>query len=175
MSSHGTPAPAGDKPAFTDRELELLGFAMRSLKSGPPEIDYEKLAALAGMSNPRSASNAWAKIKQKLMADPGVDVGAPKPGRATKKKAAAKAKDNIKEEDEADELAPVKKTAKKRGPKAQDVDGEGAPKKKPRGRPAKKAVDTPPLSDSEAADSNVKKEADESPVNGGGDEDEDVI
>lgn len=30
----------GSGPQFTERELELLGFAMRSLKSGPPEVCF---------------------------------------------------------------------------------------------------------------------------------------
>ena len=33
MSDKGDTAPQ-----FTERELQLLGFAMRSLKSGPPEV-----------------------------------------------------------------------------------------------------------------------------------------
>jgi hypothetical protein len=31
-------AAKGDAPQFTERELQLLGWAMQSLKSGPPEV-----------------------------------------------------------------------------------------------------------------------------------------
>ncbi|KAH6879158.1 hypothetical protein BKA58DRAFT_110715 [Alternaria rosae] len=110
MSDNDNTAVAnGSSPQFTERELQLLGWAMQSLKSGPPEIDYEKLAAYAGMGNPRSASNAWAKIKLKLMT-PSPDGTVP---------------------------ATPKKTPRKRAAKKQDVDGESSPKKKtttPRGR-----------------------------------------
>ncbi|KAH7123608.1 hypothetical protein B0J11DRAFT_316210 [Dendryphion nanum] len=130
-----TTSPA---PQFTERELLLLGFAMQSLKSGPPEIDYEKLAAKAGMSNPRSASNAWAKIKAKLMA--GADnTDAP----ATPKKSRAKGKKNVTttktngDGSEGDDVETPKKTPAKRKAKKQDGDEGGSPKKKSR-TPAKK-------------------------------------
>ncbi|KAF2636167.1 hypothetical protein P280DRAFT_368407, partial [Massarina eburnea CBS 473.64] len=109
--------------AFTEREMQMLAWAMQSLKSGPPEIDYEKLAAYAGMSNPRSASNAWAKIKNKLLST--CDGNTPITKKGGKKKATS--------EEAADG---EKKTPRKRGAKAQDVDGEGTPKKKGR-TPAK--------------------------------------
>ena len=108
------------------------------------------------MSNPRSASNAWAKIKQKLAQaddDSGGAAAPPTPKRAKstpRKKAAAgpsKLKNEVKTEEngEADgdaddkdgtaEPETPKKTPRKRAPKKQD-DGEGSPKK--RGRPAAK-------------------------------------
>lgn len=97
------------------------------------------------MSNPRSASNAWAKIKNKLMS-PGEDsVATPKsPAKATpKKKATSKVKsepvvDGEDGEAGADTANPSPKkaaTPRKRAQKKQDVDGETSPKKK--GRPAK--------------------------------------
>lgn len=38
-----SPAPGtgGEAPKFTERELQLLGWAMQSLRSGPPEVCYE--------------------------------------------------------------------------------------------------------------------------------------
>ncbi|KAI4676640.1 uncharacterized protein J4E84_009475 [Alternaria hordeiaustralica] len=133
MSDNDNTAVAnGSSPQFTERELQLLGWAMQSLKSGPPEIDYEKLAAYAGMGNPRSASNAWAKIKLKLMT-PSPDGAVPATPKKTprKKTAAAKQEDG---EEGAD--ATPKKTPRKRVAKKQDVDGESSPKKKatPRGK-----------------------------------------
>ncbi|KAL1794745.1 hypothetical protein ACET3X_006561 [Alternaria dauci] len=129
MSDNDNAAANGSSPQFTERELQLLGWAMQSLKSGPPEIDYEKLAGYAGMSNPRSASNAWAKIKLKLMS-PAADGTAPATPKKTPRKKAAAAKQEDDDEEDADVAAP-KKTPRKRGPKKQDVDGESSPKKKP--------------------------------------------
>ena len=81
------------------------------------------------MTNPRSASNAWAKIKNKLMVSS--DGVAPSPKKGSPKKKAVKG-DGSDEGDGASKKAPRKRAAKK-----QDVDGEASPKK--RGRPAKKA------------------------------------
>jgi hypothetical protein len=99
----------------------------------PLQIDYEKLAAFAGMGNPRSASNAWTKIKNKL----GGDVAAP----ATPKKAAGGRKKAVPApaaDGEDGEATTPKKTPRKRAAKKQDVEGEASPKK--RGRPAKKSA-----------------------------------
>lgn len=80
------------------------------------------------MSNPRSASNAWAKIKLKLMT-PTADGTAPvTPKKTPRKKATA-----VKQEDDGEEgadAATPKKTSRKRAPKKQDIDGESSPKKK---------------------------------------------
>ena len=135
--------------SFSEREMQMLAWAMQSLKSGPPEvriasfcrdvspficpshsasltsilnnkIDYEKLASYAGMSNPRSASNAWAKIKGKLASScDGVNL-TPKKGGGRKKAAVA------------NEGAAGDTPARKRAAKKQDVDGEASPKKKTR-------------------------------------------
>ncbi|KAF2831134.1 hypothetical protein CC86DRAFT_452289 [Ophiobolus disseminans] len=138
MSDNETGAAAAfSGAAFTERELQMLGWAMQSLKTGPPEIDYDKLATFAGMSNPRSASNAWAKIKGKLMVNPdGTTIPTPKKVAGGKKKVAAK--DDV--EDSETAATPTKKTPRKRAAKKQDVDGDASPKKK--GRAAtKKASD----------------------------------
>ncbi|KAE8830241.1 hypothetical protein PTNB73_05790 [Pyrenophora teres f. teres] len=87
MSENGN--SIGGAPQFTERELQMLGWAMQSLKSGPPEIDYDKLATYAGMTNPGSARNAWAKIRVKLIQDP--DGTVPKP--PTPRKRAPKKQD----------------------------------------------------------------------------------
>lgn len=82
------------------------------------------------MSNPRSASNAWAKIKNKLMVNPdGSAIPTPKkaPAAGGRKKAAA-AKDDTEDGD----ASPTKKTPRKRPAKKQDVDGDASPKKKGR-------------------------------------------
>ncbi|KAK7191815.1 hypothetical protein DPSP01_007148 [Paraphaeosphaeria sporulosa] len=137
MSDSGN--DAGDSgsssgPSFTEREMQMLAWAMQSLKSGPPDIDYEKLAQYAGMTNPRSAGNAWAKIRNKLNAATDGAIATPKK-TSQKKKAAAKAE---KTDDDADgePETPKKATPRKRTPKKQEVDGEEASPKK-RGRPAR--------------------------------------
>lgn len=81
------------------------------------------------MSNPRSASNAWAKIKLKLMA-PSADGTAPVTPKKNARKKATAAKQEDDGEEGTDATTP-KKTPRKRGPKKQDVDGESSPKKKP--------------------------------------------
>ncbi|KAF2847850.1 hypothetical protein T440DRAFT_402574 [Plenodomus tracheiphilus IPT5] len=122
---------AGAAPQFTERELQLLGWAMQSLKSGPPEIDNEKLAAFAGMSNHRSAGNAWAKLKNKLMAP---SDGSVPP--ATPKKAGGRKKAVKDDGGENGEVTPKKTgTPRKRVAKKQDVDGgDASPKKKSRAK-----------------------------------------
>ncbi|KAJ4363702.1 hypothetical protein N0V95_001017 [Ascochyta clinopodiicola] len=116
-----------EAPKFTERELQILGWAMQSLKSGPPEIDNDKLAAFAGMTNPRSAGNAWATLKKKLMTS---GDGAP----PTPKKAAASRKKAVKDDAGEDGEATPKKTPRKRVNKEPE-DGDASPKK--RSRPAK--------------------------------------
>jgi len=84
------------------------------------------------MSNPRSAGNAWAKIKLKLMT-PSPDGAVPATPKKTPRKKAAAAKQ---EDGEEGADATPKKTPRKRVAKKQDVDGESSPKKKaaPRGK-----------------------------------------
>jgi len=88
------------------------------------------------MSNPRSASNAWAKIKGKLaLTTPeGGAVTTPKKGGA-KKKAAAKG--DSADGEGADGESPTKKTPRKRVAKKQEVDGEASPSPRKKGRAAK--------------------------------------
>lgn len=98
------------------------------------KIDYDKLAAFAGMSNPRSASNAWAKIKVKLIT-PAADGTVPHTPKKTPRAKKAVAPKN--EGDEVDGDAIPKATPRKRASKKQDVDGDSSPKKKPaRGKAA---------------------------------------
>lgn len=94
------------------------------------------------MSNPRSASNAWAKIRTKLNAAAPTDGSAP---AVTPKKGGAKKKGAAKEEKGGDATGAVaetpKKTPRKRTTKKQEVDGETSPKKKGRTAKAKKGSD----------------------------------
>lgn len=83
------------------------------------------------MSNPRSAGNAWAKLKNKLMS--GDDTAS---APATPKKGGAKKKTAVKDADGDEVMATPKKTPRKRAAKKQDVDGEASPKKKVAGKKA---------------------------------------
>ncbi|PSR82904.1 hypothetical protein BD289DRAFT_501498 [Coniella lustricola] len=74
--------------ALSVREAEILTKAWMCLKSGPPEIDYEKLAGECGMTNPRSAGNAWSAIKKKM----GWGAAAATPGPSATKSRASKRK-----------------------------------------------------------------------------------
>ncbi|EDU50809.1 hypothetical protein PtrSN002B_004986 [Pyrenophora tritici-repentis] len=129
MSENDNPVSAnGGVPQFTERELQMLGWAMQSLKSGPPDIDFDKLAAYASMTNPGSARNAWAKIRVKLT--PAPDGTAPVTPKKTPRKKAAAAKKADGEEGPAATTPKKTPTPRKRAPKKQDVDGESSPKKK---------------------------------------------
>jgi hypothetical protein len=81
------------------------------------------------MTNPRSAGNAWAALKKKLMApaDPNAPPPTPKRGGGRKKKGV----------DGEDGEATPKKTPRKRTAKEPE-DGDASPKKK--GRPTKAAT-----------------------------------
>ncbi|PVI08148.1 hypothetical protein DM02DRAFT_666122 [Periconia macrospinosa] len=128
------------KVAFSDREMQMLAWAMQSLKT-PPDVDYDKLAAFAGMSNPKSASNAWAKIKGKLFANQAEGAAAaatPKRGRAKKVV--------DKEGDETPKTTPRKRTAKKDA-----NDDNESPTKKRAVKPKPKAADAEPVIKTEQA------------------------
>jgi hypothetical protein len=49
MSDKVTAAPVtnGAAPQFTERELQMLGWAMQSLKTGPPEVRALSLLVIA--------------------------------------------------------------------------------------------------------------------------------
>ncbi|RMZ66686.1 hypothetical protein GMOD_00002045 [Pyrenophora seminiperda CCB06] len=156
MSENENPASTGGgAPQFTDRELQMLGWAMQSLKSGPPDIDYDKLAAYAGMTNSGSARNAWAKVKGKLA--PAAEGTVPTTPKKTPRKKAAAAKQEDGDEDSTN--ATPKKTPRKRAPKKQQVDGESSPKKKPaRG---KKASEDKAVKSEENEDTDLKSDYEE--------------
>ena len=111
------------------------------------QVDYTKLAAELNMSNVRSASNAWAAIKKKIMAKAGIEkaVNGEEGGGSEKPKATPK------------------KRAKKAASEGVDGDDEegGSPKKKAR-TPKKKAKSEEKVQeDGEDEGSPVKKEVDE--------------
>ncbi|GAB1735106.1 hypothetical protein NU219Hw_g174t1 [Hortaea werneckii] len=88
---------------FTPRELDIMAKAWKCMTE-EPKLDYDMLAAECGMTNPRSAGNAWRAIRAKLIANAGIskdgngdanDEGAAGNGPAkptpTKKRTKAKA------------------------------------------------------------------------------------
>ncbi|KAL0941589.1 uncharacterized protein CTRU02_204352 [Colletotrichum truncatum] len=157
----------GGKSNLTDREVEILKHAWNCLKT-LPEIDSHKLAAALGMSNHRSAQNAWGAIKKKLFVDlpTSVDENGEPVATPNKRKRATPAKKKTavaEDDDEADDLnaeteeklvveTPVKKkraTPKKKTTAAAsaategEADGEESaaletPVKKKRATPAKR-------------------------------------
>ncbi|TKA74013.1 hypothetical protein B0A49_04255 [Cryomyces minteri] len=93
-------------PAYTEKEIKMMGFAMQCLKSGPPDrspslkltlhhpqVDMPKLAALAGYTNVNACGNAWRPLKKKIMANAEVADGtvasAPTPKTSPKKRGKA--------------------------------------------------------------------------------------
>lgn len=93
-------------------------------------VDYNKLAEQTGMTNPRSASNAWAQIKKKIAVKGGITKDKDTNGTA--------------ENGGSEAGTPKPKgTPRKRGKKAdaEDGDGDGAsPTKKKKATPKKKAA-----------------------------------
>ena len=142
-----------NKNDFTDRERQLMAFAWQCFNGEPKvrrttihhstvrlitdtlQVDYKKLAELAGMGNPVSASNAWSKIKKKIQAQ-AVEGGAttsaegtPKPTKATPNKNRVNAKT-----DQDDDESPVKKAKGGKGSKnkkaaSEEAENDGSPVK----------------------------------------------
>lgn len=109
------------------------------------QIDYNKLAAETGMTNPRSASNAWSALKKKLF------QGVPATPRGKKAAAAAAAATGDDDDTEATPVATAsakrkrvpasrKKAAATEGGEEGDAEVEGTPTKKKRAIPRKKAT-----------------------------------
>ncbi|KAK4990119.1 hypothetical protein LTR50_002749 [Elasticomyces elasticus] len=96
---------------LTPREREIMAKAGYCFEV-EPKVDYVKLAELCGMSNPRSASNAWGAIRKKMgwgtAAKDTTLAGTPKtpktPASTKRKRAAA-----------ADDETPTKKSKGKKG------------------------------------------------------------
>ncbi|THY70641.1 hypothetical protein D6C87_10334 [Aureobasidium pullulans] len=78
----GSPAKTEKKAVvFTDREEMVLKVAWRCLKSGPPEIDIEKLTKAAGFNTQKTCSNMWSGLKKKLLTDVDGNALPTAPGR----------------------------------------------------------------------------------------------
>ncbi|KAK3117321.1 hypothetical protein LTR53_001438 [Teratosphaeriaceae sp. CCFEE 6253] len=147
MAASKEPTPASDaanakqpeKSVFTPKEEAVLKVAWSCLKSGPPEIDFEKLVKAYGFNTTKTAQNTWGSIKKKLNEmSPKVEAGEEAP-KTPKSKATPRKRTKKAEEDggeEAERASPEKKARKtpaKKGGKAaaaaaeeakeEDVDG----------------------------------------------------
>ncbi|KAG9688171.1 hypothetical protein KCU95_g2981, partial [Aureobasidium melanogenum] len=92
-SSGESPVKADKKAVvFTEKEEMVLKAAWRCLKSGPPEIDMEKLMKAAGFNTMKTTSNTWGVIKKKLFTDVDGDSLPTAPNTPAKPKPAAKGK-----------------------------------------------------------------------------------
>ncbi|KAK0247180.1 hypothetical protein B0A54_17669 [Friedmanniomyces endolithicus] len=128
-------AKSPEKPVFTEKEERVLKVAWTCLKSGPPEVDVEKLAKAGGFNTTKTASNTWGTIKKKLMAM------APPAGDEGEGDGAGDMGDTAKTPTKTPTKAKAKATPKKRGKKTDDGDEEdveAALEKKPRKSPVKK-------------------------------------
>ncbi|KAK0932765.1 hypothetical protein LTR29_015671 [Friedmanniomyces endolithicus] len=138
-SRGGSPASSSakspEKPVFTEKEERVLKVAWTCLKSGPPDVDVEKLAKAGGFNTTKTASNTWGTIKKKLMAM------VPPQGDEGEGDEAGDMGDTAKTPTKTPTKAKAKATPKKRGKKTDDGDEEdveATPEKKPRKSPVKK-------------------------------------
>ncbi|KAI5236843.1 hypothetical protein E4T42_09336 [Aureobasidium subglaciale] len=107
-----SPAKAEKKiVTFTEKEEMVLKVAWRCLKSGPPEIDMDKLTKAAGFNTLKTATNTWGVIKKKLFTDVDNNTTAPGSPSTPKEPKTAKAKKGT-------------PTPKKRNKKAADDDDD---------------------------------------------------
>ncbi|KAK5700625.1 hypothetical protein LTR97_005142 [Elasticomyces elasticus] len=129
---------------FTTRELEIMAKAWNCFTT-EPQVDYKKLSEECGMTNVRSASNAWGLIKKKIMAKGGGKTGSETNGTA---------------KSDAAEVATPKSSPKKRG--APKADKEESPTKKAKGGRKTKAQKEAEAAEAAAA----SEEGSASPVKG---------
>ncbi|KAI4762614.1 hypothetical protein E4T52_10750 [Aureobasidium sp. EXF-3400] len=110
-----SPTKADKKgPVFTEKEEMVLKAAWRCLKSGPPEVDMEKLMKAAGFNTMKTTSNCWGVIKKKLFSDGDGNALPTAPNTPAKPKAAPKGKKS----------APASTPSKKRTKKVDGGDAE---------------------------------------------------
>ncbi|KAJ9664068.1 hypothetical protein H2201_005308 [Coniosporium apollinis] len=115
-----------------ERETRLVAIAMQCLKSGAPDVDLDKFAAMAGYASAASAGNAWRPLKNKIF-NTAADVDGAVPVTPKKKRGPNKAKKAA--EDGAtegeDDATPKKTPKRKAAPKDSGEDG-ASPKKRGR-------------------------------------------
>ncbi|KAI5268189.1 hypothetical protein E4T47_07810 [Aureobasidium subglaciale] len=127
---------------LSQRDTEVVAAAFQCLKTAP-EIDYDKLAIMAGYKNGPSARACFQEVKKKLLAH-GSNVPSSTTASApttTKKRAPAKKRKQSSSEDssppESNGQAPVKKRRISEAKSDEDEEDEAAPlkyKAKPKGK-----------------------------------------
>ncbi|KAI5237153.1 hypothetical protein E4T43_08143 [Aureobasidium subglaciale] len=119
---------------LSQRDTEVVAAAFQCLKTAP-EIDYDKLAVMAGYKNGPSARACFQEVKKKLLAH-GSNVPSSTTASApttTKKRAPAKKRKQSSPEDssppESNDEAPVKKRRISKAKSDEDEEDEAAPLK----------------------------------------------
>ncbi|KAK3637862.1 hypothetical protein LTR56_013465 [Elasticomyces elasticus] len=165
-------AAAVEKSLFTPKEEAVLKVAWACLKSGPPEIDFEKLVKAYGFNTTKTAQNTWGVIKKKLASiTPVLEGEEPKTPVKPKAKASPTKKRTKKSEDGDDDdeektaspekkprKSPVKKTKKSEDGGNDEEEKTESPEKKPRKSPVKKTkkAATPVEDEDETSDVKMK-------------------
>ncbi|KAI1177891.1 hypothetical protein F4777DRAFT_168467 [Nemania sp. FL0916] len=142
--------PAASKSAnvdLTKNEKTVLVLAFQCFKH-EPDIDWDKVAALGGYTNPRSAQNLMYSIKKKIAAVKNTgDQGVASPQTPVKKRAGTtprshKRKAAMTQEDTANESPTAKKvkpdTAADESPAAETVEQENSSDESPLAKKVKK-------------------------------------
>ncbi|KAK0648040.1 hypothetical protein B0T16DRAFT_388357 [Cercophora newfieldiana] len=158
-----TDGPAADATPviFSTRDQQILLNAFMCMEAAP-SINYEQLAARCGMTNPRSASNAWLAIRKKIIEHGNIPVIDSEGNTLPVMNPFSNSKRKASDDDEGtDGPASAKKTPAKRArptPKkpaaaAENMNGEdgeegdaaalATPTKAPRKRAAPKKAGTP--------------------------------
>ncbi|KAK5681303.1 hypothetical protein LTS10_007065 [Elasticomyces elasticus] len=166
-------AAAVEKSLFTPKEEAVLKVAWACLKSGPPEIDFEKLVKAYGFNTTKTAQNTWGVIKKKLASiTPVLEGEEPKTPVKPKAKAASPTKKRTKKSEDGDDddeektaspekkprKSPVKKTKKSEDGGDDDEEKTESPEKKPRKSPVKKTKKAATPVEDEEETSDVKME-----------------
>ena len=111
---HGTASPRNQRYG---RDL----YVFHCSNTDSLQVDYQKLADRCGMSNVRSASNAWSNIKKKIMARAGGGAAKGENGEATPKKTPKKRGKAAAAAEDGDEgESPTKKQKDRKGKAAKE-------------------------------------------------------
>lgn len=158
-------AAAADKPAFSEREMKLIIAAMMSLKSGPPDVDYQRFQKNGEFNTLKTAQNTWSTLKKKIASlNPEAAADAAASG-----KCCASLRANVTAVTNNVTATPKPKATPKKRAKADDGDegaaeGEVSPTKKPKATPRKKKEPAAEGADGEDESASPKKKARKSPT-----------
>ncbi|KAI5196005.1 hypothetical protein AUEXF2481DRAFT_541025 [Aureobasidium subglaciale EXF-2481] len=127
---------------LSQRDTEVVAAAFQCLKTAS-EIDYDKLATMAGYKNGPSARACFREVKKKLLAQGSNTPSSTTAPTATKKRASAKKRKQSSPEDssppDSNDEAPAKKRRITKAKSDEDEEDEAAPlknkyKPKPKGK-----------------------------------------